>query len=84
MGYRKPLDSTTESGNDHILLDDFITQMKIDVDYHDYLVQVLTNQLDMLVNSADNIASKSNTPPPYDPEMLNEKDQFKCLLQIWK
>jgi hypothetical protein len=66
-------------------IDDFLIHLKADDSFRTYLMNVLSQQLDMLQTSiAKRDESITISSIVYDPEMYGDKELFKYLLTVWK
>lgn len=76
----------TENQDDYIdeTLEEFLLQVKVDDHFHNYLMKVLNQQLDLILNEASHLKTNAKTNYIiYDAEAYNDKDLFKFLNQIW-
>ncbi len=65
-------------------LDEFLTLLKVDDDFHTYLMQVLNQQLESIINDINHLKTKPQTDLfVYDCESYNEKELFSFLSKIW-
>lgn len=82
----EPKGVKTELNDDFIdeTLEEFLIQVKVDEHFHNYLMQVLNQQLDLILNETNHLKTNANTNSfVYDPESFNDKELFKYLFNIW-
>jgi hypothetical protein len=73
------IDSNDES------ISDFLMQLRLDDSFLNYLLKVLNQQLDFLLNESNimKINEKSNQIQIYDCESFNDQELFNYLFQLW-
>jgi hypothetical protein len=64
---------------------DFLMQLRLDDNFLNYLLRVLNQQLEFLLNESNNIKmnDKSNKMLVYDCESYNDQELFNYLFQLW-
>lgn len=80
--HEKTMDQNDET------MDEFLMQMKLEDSFHDYLIQVLNQQLESILNETnlykvDASSSSTNSNVRYDCESYDDRELFKYLQQIW-
>ena len=76
--------NTTKSEPDEENLDDFLQQLKVDESFHGYLMKVLNQQLDSILNDINHLKTNPQTNLfVYDCESYTEKELFTFLSKIW-
>lgn len=73
------LDSNDEA------ISDFLMQLRLDDNFLNYLLKVLNQQLDFMLNESNNVKmnDKPNQAQIYDCESYNDQELFNYLFQLW-
>lgn len=66
-------------------ISDFLMQLRLDDNFLNYLLKVLNQQLEFLLNESNNIKTndKLHTIQMYDCESYNDQELFNYLFHIW-
>ena len=65
-------------------IEEFATQLKIDENFHNYLMKVINQQLEFILCDANQMKTTIYTTQfVYDCESFNDNDTFKFLSQLW-
>ena len=63
---------------------EFVQQLQVDENFHKYLMKVLNQQLELIINELNHLKTNPLTTPfVYDCESYSDKELFNFLSKIW-